>query len=67
MVVNFYKLTKTNITIERITALINSIPCFMFTEWEDIENVPIGEQFDLTLECRYEDLRTVERIITDLV
>ena len=67
MTTKVYVLTMTDVTVERITVLLNSIPCFMITIWENIENGPMGEQFDLVLQCRNEDLRTVEQMFADLV
>lgn len=67
MITKTYFLTQTDITEERLTVLLNSIPCFATVDWEELEDVPTGEQFEFTIQCRNEDLRTVEEMLKDLV
>lgn len=67
MTTKTYFLTQTDITEERLTVLLNSIPCFATVDWEELEEVPMDEQFEFTIQCRNEDLRTVEKMLSDLV
>lgn len=67
MTTKTYFLTQTDITEERLTVLLNSIPCFATVDWEELEEVPMGERFEFTIQCRNEDLRTVEKMLSDLV
>lgn len=67
MTTKTYTLTKTDITEERITTLLNSIPCFANIDWDNMEEIPNESQFEFTIQCRNEDLRTVEKMLADLV
>lgn len=67
MTTKTYILTMNETTLERVTTLLNSIPSFSSIDWDELEEIPENEQFVFTIECRKQDLRTVEKMLAPCV
>lgn len=67
MTTKTYILTMSETTYERVQVLMNCIPCFVKIDWEELDEIPKGEQFEFEIQCRDEDVRTVQEMLADCV
>lgn len=65
MITRTYDIKKNEYTLERLTVLFNSIPCFadLSLDWDELEELAEGESIELTLQFRAEDEQTVNTML----